>query len=107
MKITLVPVRMDVPLQAELQGEVLVLNGARVDLSAATEKAPLRPGGPWIIGEVRRVKGELQLELLLPHGADAPEETRFPAMLEVTEDGPLPLPPHDAPPQEAAPGPMG
>jgi hypothetical protein len=55
----------------------------------------------WITGDVSRVSGEICLSLLLPHGANAPEETRFPAAYSIPliiADGPVPLPPYDAPP---------
>ena len=97
MKIALVPMRMDGRLELAVKGETLVLNGAAVDLSAATAKMPLVPETelPWILGEVVRVAGALQVTLLLPQGADAPEETRFPADLLIARDGPVTLPPYE------------
>lgn len=106
MKITLSPVRMDLPLIAEVEGEVLTLNGTAVDLSTVTPEAPLEePGNPWIVGTVRRDEsGMLEVTLILPHGGTPPPETLFPAPIEVTA-GPVPLPPYDAPPpaEEATP----
>ncbi|EPX84479.1 hypothetical protein ruthe_02159 [Rubellimicrobium thermophilum DSM 16684] len=106
MIITLVPVRMDSTLTLIREGETLIINGERVDLSAAAEGAPLdlsqrdEAGDvvvphPWIIGPVERRVGRLHLSLLLPHGADAPEAVRFPAPLAVEADGPVPLPGQD------------
>lgn len=106
MIITLVPIRMDGTLTLIREGEALILNGERVDLSAAAEGAPLdlslrdEAGDvvaphPWIIGPVERRAGRLHLSLLLPHGADAPEAVRFPAPLSVESDGPVPLPGQD------------
>ena len=106
MKITLSPVRMDLPLIAEVEGEILTLNGVALDLSAATSEAPLEePGNPWIVGTVcRDESGMLEVTLILPHGGTPPPETLFPAPIEVTA-GPVPLPPYDAPPpaEEATP----
>lgn len=106
MKITLSPVRMDAPLTATVEGEVLTLNGTAVDLSTVTPEAPLEdPGNPWIVGAVRRDgAGMLEVTLILPHGSAPPQETLFPAPVEITA-GPVPLPPYDAPPpaEEAAP----
>ena len=42
------------------------------------------------------------LETMQPHGANAPEATRFPAPLTPTKDGPVDLPPTDLPQDEAA-----
>ena len=42
-----------------------------------------------------RAGGVLHLTLILPHGADAPLETRFPAALTLTGDGPVALPPYE------------
>ncbi len=102
MKITLVPVRMDCPLEVSLKGESLILNGEAVDLSRVTEAGPLDAaefGSSWIIGDVRRVAGEIELSLILPHGADAPEGTRFPKPVRRVKDGALALPDYDAAPQ--------
>jgi hypothetical protein len=104
MKIRLVPARMDDRIEVAVRGETLIVNGIEVDLSAATAAAPLLPeaGQPWILDAVIRhetgADRGLELSLLLPHGANAPAETRFPADLVVTEDGPVALPPYDAPP---------
>ena len=100
MLITLLPVRMDQPLTASREGSVLVLNGTAVDLTgydAAT--AP----NPWITGQPVEADGLWHLSLILPHGGDAPDETRFPAALALAGDGPVNLPPYDAAPDDAAP----
>ncbi len=98
MKITLVPIRMDLRLDASLKGESLILNGETVDLSRVTEAAPMDAadfGCDWITGEVRRVEGEIELSLILPHGADAPDETRFPKPVRRVKDGVIALPDYD------------
>lgn len=100
MQITFSPVRSDATLTALRQGDCLILNGVTHDFSALAEGAALSQaaiGSPWILGEVRRAQGRLQIALLLPHGGNAPDETRFPAPVLVTADGEVPLPPHDRP----------
>ena len=100
MKITLSPIRMESPLIAEVEGDVLTLNGEKLDLSNVAVKAPLEDhGNQWIVGPVTRTKGELQLTLILPHGAHPPLETLFPKPIEITS-GKVSLPPFDMPPTE-------
>jgi len=101
MQITLSPIRADTPLTLSRAGEVLTVNGTPHDFSPLPDGAVLPEGAtgcPWIIGAVTRTGGVLQLTLLLPHGPDAPQETRYPAPLTLTGDGPVALPPHDAAP---------
>ena len=103
MKIKLSPVRMNAELSAEVQGDIIILNGESLDLS------PLPDGGvlpaaailnPWVLGDVERIDGDIHLTLILPHGQNAPYETRFPAAYEVpmtVTDGLVPLPAYDTP----------
>lgn len=96
MKLTFSPVRMDMTLVAEVRGDTLMLNGDAYDF------APLPPGAilpraaidsPWIAGDVTRDDaGVLTVPLILPHGPIAPEATRFPVPMQVSEDGPVDLP---------------
>ena len=105
MKISLTPVRMDETLTARVMGDVLTVNGLLLDFSTLEEGAVLPPGAvdsDWIRGEVVRVDGEIHLMLALPHGANAPQETRVPAARNTPitiVDGLVPLPPHDAMPE--------
>lgn len=46
----------------------------------------------WISGPVERIDGEIHLTLILPHGANPPQEVAFPESITVTEDGPITLP---------------
>lgn len=106
MKIKLSPVRMNAELSAEVQGDIIILNGESLDLS------PLPDGGVlpaaailnlWVLGDVERIDGDIHLTLILPHGPNAPYETRFPSAYSdpmTVVDGPLPLPPYDAPPAD-------
>lgn len=102
MKITLSPVRMDTPLIAEVDGDVLVLNGEKLDLSKVTVNSPFEaPESKWIVGPVTRIKDELQVTVILPHGGHPPEETLFPTPIQITS-GKVPLPPFDMPPADGS-----
>jgi hypothetical protein len=103
MKFTFSPLRHDTPLRLHRVGDVLTLNGEAFDFAPLPEGALLPAEAiesEWFAGPVERVDGELQVLLFLPHGPCAPEATRFPVPLTVTEDGPVPLPPHDLPETE-------
>ena len=95
MQITLTPQFRPEPLVLSVAGSVLTCNGTPTDLAAytATSEAP----HDWIVGQPEQVSGAWHVTIVLPHGAEAPEATRFPAPITVTADGPVTLPPHDAP----------
>ncbi|MGU5533808.1 hypothetical protein [Aeromonas caviae] len=102
MKIKLSPVRMDDQLSASVDGDKITINGEVFDFAPLQEGAILPADAvqnDWIMGDVRRIYGEIHLTLRLPHGMNAPHETRFPAAfyeaMTVT-NGPVPLPPYDA-----------
>lgn len=103
MHITLSPIRSDAELTLHRAGNVLTIGGVPHDFSALPEGAVLpraEAGCPWLASDIRRQGGRLHLTLLLPHAAEAPPETLFPAPLTDPADGPVPLPPHGlAPPQ--------
>ncbi len=106
MQLTFLPTRSDTRLSLEKLGETLVFNGMALDFSSLTEGDILPPeaiGCDWIAGPVARENGEIAVSLMLPHGADAPEETRFPAPLHLLQDGPVALPPYQL--DDPAPGP--
>lgn len=90
MHIALSPIRMDQPLTVARAGSVLTLNGEATDLAAYTAD-PEAPH-PWIVGQPVLEAGTWHVTLLLPHGADAPDEVRFPAPIMLTGDGPVALP---------------
>lgn len=95
MRIYLSPVRMNETLSVERHGDQLLINGEACDLSPLPEGATLPASAiasKWFTGEVERIDGDLHLALILPWGPGAPESTRFPDALTVTEDGPVPLP---------------
>lgn len=100
MILTLTPCRGDTPLAAELAGDVLVLNGAAFDFSALPEGGLLPQATvdcAWIASDVTRSGGHVCMTLILPHGGNAPEATRFPAPVTVTDEGPVALPLYDTP----------
>ncbi len=100
MHITFTPMRLDKDLTLEKQGEVLFINGEAFDFSPLPEGYILPRAAvacDWLISDVTRADGALQMTLILPHGALAPHETLFPAPMTLTTDGPVDLPPFDSP----------
>lgn len=98
MHLTLSPVRMETVLTASRAGDVLTLNGQAYDFSDLAEgDSLLRPDCPYLMGPVTRLDGVLCMTLMLPHGARPPQETLFPASILMAADGPIPLPPFEAP----------
>jgi len=104
MRILFSPQRSDVEQPAvEVAGDVLTINAEVLDFSPLEEGDTLpaeATGSPWIVGAVTRAGGDVQVTLRLPHGATAPEETRFPQPADVVS-GPVPLPPYNAPEEPA------
>ncbi len=103
MKIYLSPVRMDTTLIASVSGDTITVNGATLDFTPLLEGETLPAAAvenEWILGDAHRISGEIHLTLRLPHGANAPFETRFPDAYTVpitVVSGDVPLPPYDAP----------
>lgn len=92
MLINLSPVRMDRFLTASVFGDAITLNGVTHDFSALAEgETEPRGNREWLASDVTRVDGQIALTLILPHGADAPEEARFPQPI-IATDGPVALP---------------
>jgi len=95
MQISFSPKRCDTALIATRQGDVLTLNGESFDFTALAEGDVLPRDAvacDWLASEVTRAGGEIRLTLILPHGPEAPEATRFAQPLSLTGDGPVPLP---------------
>lgn len=95
MKINLSPQRRDDTLVVTKVGDALLLNGEVLDFSPLPEGATLPSSAidnQWVIGDVTRKDGQIELTLLLPHGPDASEAARFPEPLIVTADGVVELP---------------
>ena len=95
MKINLSPQRRDDTLTITKQGDVLTINGTAYDFSQLPDGGMLPADAvdsEYVIGSVDRVNGELELTLLLPHGADASEAARFPQPIIDPADGEVELP---------------
>ena len=89
------PVRMEATLTLERAGDTLIVNGTAHDFSAVPPDGTIPAetlDETWFAGPVRRdAQGLLSVTLRLPHGPDAPHAQRFPAALQVTQDGPVTL----------------
>lgn len=98
MHVTWSPTRADTRLSLERSGDTLIINGNLYDFSPIPEGGLLPRDAvqcEWLASDVERIDGEIHLTLILPHGPNAPEATRFPEPIYVTEDGPVELPPYD------------
>lgn len=90
MKIILSPQARPDRLVLFKEGDKLVFNGESVlvrDFLCVEEH-----DHPWIAGPVIEIDGEIQVQIILPHGPDAPETTRFPDPITVAVDGQVALP---------------
>ena len=95
MKITLSPQRRDDTLTVIKQGDVLTINSTEYDFTDLPDGGTLPADAvdcEFVIGSVDRVNGELELTLLLPHGANASEDARFPEPIIDPADGEVELP---------------
>lgn len=95
MKISLSPQRSDYLLKIEKNGDCLTINGIEYDFSQLSEGDILPYGSvicEWIVSDVARINGELELTIKLPHSADASVYARFPEPLINPPDGVLELP---------------
>lgn len=105
MLINFSPVRMDEELIMDREGDMVMLNGVEFDFSQLPEGATLPReaiDSPWFAGPVERIDGELVMTIVLPHGPNAPESTRFPQSIDMRYDGSVPLPEFDRPSEEVA-----
>jgi hypothetical protein len=90
LKIKLSPVRSDSEsLTASWIAPVLTVNGEAYDLSELPDGAT---AVHEILGKVSRVINDYEVTLTLPHGPNAPHETRFPEDIIVDTDGEINLP---------------
>lgn len=88
------PVRSDAQLTLAVSGDTLLINGIQFDFSPLSEGAVLPVsaiGSAWITEDVKRVQGEIQVTVMLPHAEDASEAARFPQPI-TAADGPVELP---------------
>ncbi len=89
------PIRSDQTLEIYKTGDALTINGDTFDFTQLPEGATLPNeaiGCEWIVSDVNRINGEIELTILLPHGADASESARFPEPINMTSDGQVVLP---------------
>ena len=95
MIINLSPQRRDDTLSLNKQGETLSINGTPYDFSNLPNGATLPKEAidcEWIVSDVSRINGEIELTILLPHGANASHEVRFPEPIIKNDDGQVVLP---------------
>jgi len=98
MKINLSPQRRDEQLFITKTGDILTINGDTYDFNQLPDGATLPKDAvdcKWLVSDVERVDGELVLTLILPHGPNAPESTRFPEPIIDPADGEIRLPDYD------------
>ena len=95
MKINLSPqVRTDTLVVSKF-GDALTINGVTYDFTPLTEGSTLPAAAvdcEYIVGEVKRVDGEIELTLLLPITRDASEAAKYPEPITMTTDGEVVLP---------------
>jgi hypothetical protein len=96
MKINLSPQRREKELLTiTKEGDVITINEEIFDFSQLPNGATLPReaiNSEWIISDVERIDGQLHFTLLVPHGYNAPEETRFPHPILNPPDGEIELP---------------
>ena len=99
MKIKLSPQGRATPLVAKVVGDVIILNGESYDFSPLQEGETLpadATGCDWFASSIERIDGVIHLTIVLPHGNNAPHETRFPEYFDkyMEADGEVVLPPY-------------
>jgi hypothetical protein len=98
MIVSFSPVLKEEKLKVEVSGDTITVNGEVFDFSPLPEGATLPNSAiesKWIVGDVTRKNGVINLMIVLPHGLNAPESTRFALPIFVFKDGPLTLPVYD------------
>ncbi|NBB61309.1 hypothetical protein GVN18_18685 [Pseudomonas sp. ODNR1LW] len=95
MKIILSPSRRDDTLTLVKDGDRLIINGETFDFSPLGEGDTLPSSAiasNFFLKAVDRIKGELELTLILPNPWNASHEQLFPVPLFNVPDGPVALP---------------
>ena len=98
MKINLSPQLCATPLTASVTGDILTLNGIPYDFGPLPEGGSLPRAAincPFLVSDVKRLGGQIELTILLPHGPSASRGTLFPDPITTQADGPVKLPPFD------------
>lgn len=94
MHISFSPMRREGELSLSLSGDVLTINDEAFDFTALPDGATLPREAvdcEWLDSDVVRVGGQIRLALILPHGTDAPQGTKFPQSIDAG-DGPVDTP---------------
>lgn len=86
-------------------GSSLVINGREYDFGRMQDGDSLYDvstavDSPYVFGELHKVEGVVQMELVFPIGINAPHEAKFPESILITEDGAVTLPDACWPPVE-------
>ncbi|MBF5006832.1 hypothetical protein [Diaphorobacter caeni] len=100
MKINLSPQVRDDTLEVSRAGDALIINGATLDFTPLPEGAVLpgsAAGCEFIVGDVVRRDGQIELTLLLPIAWDAPHAAAFPQPIIDPPDGRVALPTDEVP----------
>ncbi|MGY4876520.1 hypothetical protein ACLUEY_01385 [Vreelandella aquamarina] len=93
LKLNLSPIRSDEETTASLAGTVLTVNGTDYDLSELPDGAAARHPE---LGKVTRNGDNYECTIKLGHGPNAPEATRFPEPITLTDhSGAIDLPIYD------------
>jgi len=98
MLIKLSPVRTDNRYSLSVSEDIVTIDGESFDLTPLVDGGTLpfsAISSPWFVDQVDRIEGSLVLTLILPHGSNAPESTRFPIPITVIGNGPVELPPYN------------
>ncbi len=90
LTINLNPVRSETETQASWVAPVLTVYNELFDLSLLEDGATAT--GHPVLGNVTRNGDHYECAVLLGHGKNAPEATRFPEPLTITQDGDIELP---------------
>lgn len=100
MRISFSPQRRDDVLEVTKQGDSLTINGEVFDFSVVPEGATLPSSAvpnEFVVGDITRIDGELQITLLLPHGPNPSQVMAFPSGLASVPDGKVAIPHHEVP----------
>lgn len=96
MRISFSPIRSDDDFSLERQGDTLLVNGFPLDFSdvapGSSRSMTEWPASALSADPERGADGVLSIQLLLPHGPNAPSERLYPEPIFVAFDGPIALP---------------
>lgn len=93
IKINLSPIRTKTETKINWAAPILTVNNEPFDLSLLEDGATAT--GHPVLGDVTRNGDHYECMVLLGHGKNAPEATRFPESLVITQNGVIELPLYD------------